>query len=343
MHPSTIEALNLFGPYTKKFSEIKAARIAIKHKDYDAVSGMFNGILKKYLGNKEEEEKLAYSLKIVINIVYGLTAASFPNKFRDPRNIDNIVAKRGALFMIDLQEYVESKGYDVIHIKTDSIKIPNATDEIIQDVMEFGKKYGYLFEHEATYDKLCLVNDAVYIAHASKGKHAGEWTATGKQFQIPYVFKSLFSKEPLSFDDFCITQAANTNLYLAMGEEDDLSKYQFIGKVGKFCPVKKGGGILKRIEKDGRYSNATGTTGYRFMESEMIKTLDNYEELIDKSYFEELANEAVKDISKYGDWEWFSSEKSDEVPWYTDLEICQKCDGKNPTCVNCEKESKQYA
>ena len=30
--------------------------------------------------------------------------------------------------------------------------------------MEFANKYGYTFEHEATYDRMCLVNDAVYIA-----------------------------------------------------------------------------------------------------------------------------------------------------------------------------------
>ena len=38
-----------------------------------------------------------------INSVYGLTSASFNNAFRDPRNKDNIVAKRGALFMINLK------------------------------------------------------------------------------------------------------------------------------------------------------------------------------------------------------------------------------------------------
>jgi hypothetical protein len=35
MHPTSIEQLNLFGPYTPKFSALKEARIAIKHKDYE--------------------------------------------------------------------------------------------------------------------------------------------------------------------------------------------------------------------------------------------------------------------------------------------------------------------
>ena len=36
MHPTSIEQLNLFGDYTKRFSEIKQARIFIKHKDYES-------------------------------------------------------------------------------------------------------------------------------------------------------------------------------------------------------------------------------------------------------------------------------------------------------------------
>ena len=157
-------------------------------------------------------------MKIVINAVYGLTCATFPNAFRDPRNIDNIVAKRGALFMINLKNEVQARGYIVAHIKTDSIKVPDATPEIIQFIVDYGSQYGYVFQHEATYDKMCLVNEAVYIAkyatmdkctelygeaYVNKSrdtlkdnkKKGGSWTATGTQFQIPYVFKRLFSKE----------------------------------------------------------------------------------------------------------------------------------------------------
>lgn len=82
---------------------------------------------------------------------YGLTSAGFENPFRDNRNKDNIVAKRGALFMVNLKHAVQSQGFTVAHIKTDSIKIPDATPEIIKFVTEYGKLYGYNFEHEATY------------------------------------------------------------------------------------------------------------------------------------------------------------------------------------------------
>ena len=259
------------------------------------------------------------ALKIIINTVYGLTAARFPNKFKDNRNKDNIVAKRGALFMVDLQELVQSEGFTVAHIKTDSIKIPNATPEIIQFCMDFAKKYGYTFEHEATYDRMCLVNGSTYIARYSNdesvnGKHVGQWTATAAQFQIPYVFKTLFSREPIEFKDMCETKEVKTALYLDMNENlpEGEHNYRFVGKVGEFCPVKpgSGGGELLRQGKDKegnvKYSSATGAKGYRWLESEMVKELGK-EDLIDRSYYNKLVDEAVETISQYGDATWFSS------------------------------------
>jgi len=326
MHPSSIELLNLFGPYTKNFSDIKAARIAIKHHDFDAVSKMLDGKLAPYLTGKDEDaDALAYALKIVINIVYGLTSASFPNKFKDPRNVDNIVAKRGALFMIDLKHAVQEKGWTVAHIKTDSIKIANATPEMIEFVTEFGAKYGYVFEHEATYSKMCLVNKSTYIArYADNKEHSytlptGEkvktsWTATGKQFQEPYVFKTLFCHAPLIFDDMCEVKNTKTAFYLDMNEgcsDDSEHAYKFIGRAGQFCPVQKGvgGGRLVR-EQNGKFYSATDADGYRWLESETVRSL-NLEDKIDRSYYDKRVDEAVKDISEYGDFEWFISDDED--------------------------------
>ena len=118
--------------------------------------------------------------------------------------------------MIDLKHYVQDElGLSVAHIKTDSIKIPNATPDDIQKVMEFGKRYGYDFEHEATYTKMVLVNKAVYIAQYSFPDKGTWWTATGKQFQEPYVFKKLFTKEPIEFNDYVQTKQVKTAMYLA--------------------------------------------------------------------------------------------------------------------------------
>ena len=100
---------------------------------------MLDGRLAPYLGDEDGADKLSYALKIVINIVYGLTSAKFNNPFRDIRNVDNIVAKRGALFMIDLKHALQKRGVQVVHIKTDSVKIPNATPDTIKFVTEFGE------------------------------------------------------------------------------------------------------------------------------------------------------------------------------------------------------------
>jgi hypothetical protein len=301
MHPTSIELLNLFGPYTQKYSEIKAARIAIKHKDFDSAKKMLGGILTKYLTSKEQADALAYALKIVLNIVYGLTSASFSNKFRDLRNVDNIVAKRGALFMIDLKHMVQELGFKVIHIKTDSIKIPNATPEIIEHVKKFGKIYGYDFEHEATYDRFCLVNDAVYVARCKEGKCPGKWVAVGAQFAHPYVYKTLFSNEEIMFEDMCETKSVTSYMYLDMNEGLDEGEhdYRFVGKVGSFCPVKpgSGGGLLLR-EKDGKYYAVGGTKNYRWLEAEVIKTLKK-EDCIDREYYEKLVTDAVKNITQF--------------------------------------------
>lgn len=313
MHPTSIELLDLFGPYTKNFSALKAARIAIKRKEYDEAKKMLNGILVPYLDDENAAEALSYALKIVINIVYGLTSAKFENPFRDPRNIDNIVAKRGALFMINLKNMVQDLGYTVAHIKTDSIKIPNADAKIIDLVMEYGHEYGYEFEHESTYEKFCLVNDAVYVAKTSDGRSPSHWEAVGAQFQHPYVFKHLFTKEPIEFRDMCETKTVSTALYLDFnGEEAPMvleNPMHFVGRAGSFCPIKpgSGGGWLMR-EKDGKFYAAVGTKGYRWLEAEMVEKLHK-EKDIDLTYFEALVNDAVDNISKYGDFEWFVSEK----------------------------------
>lgn len=336
MHPHSAINLNAFGEYTQHFKDLVDARIAIKRKDFDKARKMFGGKLAPYLDDETTAKNLTQALKIAINSVYGLTSANFDNPFRDIRNKNNIIALRGALFMRTLQDEVQKRGFKVAHIKTDSIKIPDATPEIIEFVMDFGRKYGYEFEHEATYDRMCLVNDAVYIAKYDNG----EWTATGTQFQIPYVFKKLFSKEDILFDDLCETKSVTSSLYLDMNEalpdvsslEKELNKilknspgdenlinnlkeeiakghnYRFIGKVGRFCPIKPGcgGGLLMR-EKDGKYYSATGAKGYRWLEAEIVSSLGRTDD-IDEGHFKEMADAAIDTIKKYGDYEWFVSD-----------------------------------
>ena len=343
------------------------ARVAIKHGDYETARKMLDGRLAPYLDDESKAKDLAQALKIAINSVYGLTAASFDNPFRDIRNVNNIVALRGALFMRTLQDEVEGRGFKIVAIKTDSIKIADATKEIIDFCMEFAAKYGYSFEHEATYDRICQINDADYIAKYADSdwcektygyvpgdnkKHPGTWTATGKQFQIPYTFKTLFSKEQIEFEDLCEAKEVKTAIYLDRNESlpEGEHDYQFIGKVGNFCPIKpgRGGGILLRENKDKngnvKYDSVTGTlkpdkTPYRWLEAEFVKTLGK-ENDIDKTYYRKLVDDAVAAISQYGDFERFVADEpyivdtvktdfppdDDDLPWYLPEEYDQLFD-----------------
>ena len=305
MHPTSIEVLNLFGKYTDRFIDLKEARMAIKRRDFDEARKMMNGRLAPYLENEDGADKLAYALKIVINIVYGFTSASFPNPFRDPRNKDNIVAKRGALYMIDLKHDLQANGYSVVHIKTDSVKIPDATKKSITFVKDHGVDYGYDFEHEITYEKLCLVNEAVYIA-----RKGATWTAVGSQFQHPYIFKTLFSGEELAFDDYCESKnVIQGTMYLDREEHEDdedldHSTMRHVGRSGRFVPVQEGGGTLFRV-KDEKYYAVTGTKGHRWIEAEIAQSMPDLK--IDMSYFEKLKADAIKTIEAFGSFQDFVS------------------------------------
>ena len=314
MHPASILALNKFGEYTQRYRDIRDARLAIKHHDYDTAKTMLDGKLAPYLTDESEADKLSKALKLVLNSTYGFCSAKFDNPFKDSRDLDNIVAKRGALFMIGLKHEILNRGFKVVHCKTDGIKVAEANTEIADFIYDYGKKYAYDFEIEAEYERFCLVNKSVYVAKEKNG----HWTATGAQFQVPYIFKTLFSREPLAFEDLCVSKEVTSALYLDFNEglPEGQHNYTFIGKVGNFCPIVPGagGGDLLR-EKDGKYNNATGAKGYKWMEAEMVRNL-GLQDKIDMSYYQQMADEAIDTIKQFGDYELFvSDEPVSELPF----------------------------
>lgn len=340
LHPNSIIAMNYFGEYTQHYKDILDTRIAIKHGDFETARKMMGGKLVKYLEDESTAKDLAQALKIVLNSTYGVTAASFDNPLRDIRNKNNIVALRGALFMKTLQDEVETRGYKIVAIKTDSIKIADADKDIVDFCIEFAKKYSYTFEFEAAYDRICQVNDADYVAKyadpnwcletfgtipGENKKHGGQWTTTGAKFAVPYVFKKLFTKESIEFDDLCETKEVKSAIYLDMNESlsNNEHDYHFVGKVGLFCPIKPGcgGGEMMRTAKtaDGetKYDSVTGTKGFRWLEAENIKLLGK-EKDIDLNYYNAKVDAAIygsgtgrqykPGISDFCDFEWFVSD-----------------------------------
>jgi hypothetical protein len=291
MHPASIIALNMFGKYTKNFKDLMVGRLHCKHDDKESLAKMFDGKLRMIL---DEEgitlTDISNGLKTAINSVYGLTSAGFDNHFKHPRNVDNIVAKRGALFMMDLKHAVQEMGYTVAHIKTDSIKIPNADQRIIDFIFEFGKQYGYDFEHEATYNRLALVNKSTYICQTEwspKKEKIGEWSATGAQFADPYVFKTLFTKEPLEKEDFFVTkEVKNASVYL--GDK-------FIGRLAELYASQTGEEVFRVVDE--KKGSISGTKGHKW---KLSKDWSGYKDL-DMSYYTGLIEKAIDAIKSVGD------------------------------------------
>ena len=157
------------------------------------------------------------------------------------------------------------------------------------------------------------MNDAVYIARKEDSPNEkGKWEAVGAQFQHPYVFKTLFSKEPIKFKDMCETKSVTSVMYLDFTGEDDVpmvldrdDKLVFVGKAGQFTPIKpgRGGGALLR-KKDDKFYAVTGTKDFRWLESETVSN-SKKEKDIDESYFIRLVDAAKDTINKFGDFSWF--------------------------------------
>lgn len=413
MHGASIILLNKFGENTKKFAEIREARNAIKMRDFDKARKMLDGKLAKYLDDESNADQLSTALKLICNSTFGIAAATFDNPLRDPRDVNNIIALRGALFMRTLQDEIIDRGFIGVHYKTDSVKIPEATPEIAQFVMDFGKKYGYVFEHEALYDRMCLIDKAQYVAAYATPekcmdiygyvpsanakhfkKHSHPWTTTGDAFQHPYTFKALFSGEPIVFKDLCETKTVkDAAMYLDFNEGmDDVTaaekemekrkynqkrlvsmdkslkpkrlnpdfesfsdesldeyiskghRYQFVGRAGRFFPVKPGigGGWLVSL-RNGKYSSVNGTKGYRWLEAERAKLL-GIQDKYDHRYFDALIDEAIANVNHFGSFDRFidlsrpyippddiSPAADDDPPW----SVVPCGDGKFNTCMDC--------
>lgn len=400
LHPSSIVALNKLGKYTKRYEDLMKARVYIKHKDFKSASLLFDGKLEKYLQDERQAKTLSKALKLPINAFYGCSSAKFPNPARDSRDVNNIIALRGALFMKTLFDECADRSIEIIHVKTDSVKVPNANPDIVRFIQDFAKEYGYTMEHEAVYDRICLIDKAQYIAAYMDpakctdiyGYAPGEnveyieecghpWTATGDEFQRPYIFKTLFSGEPIVFDDLCETNSVDKGaIYLDMNEgmpnvdiwekeldrritnannpdkqkmklnpkmadlsDDDIRaeiakghNYQFIGRVGRFYPIKPGkGGGWQMVLRDGKYNSVSGSKGYRWLEAELVKNLHKEGDR-DIRYHDEMVRKSIAKFNKFGDFDRFIDlsrpyEASVDIPCgkteYTSCSECPECEG----------------
>lgn len=298
MHPTSLVVENLFGPYTKNFADLLQARVLIKESRFEEAKQMFDGRLSPYLDNPDQASDLAYALKIALNSVYGYTSTQkYDWSFRHERNVDNVVAKRGALFMVDLKNALLERGTRVIHFKTDSVKIADYTDDDIRFVKEFGEKYGYTFGVEGIFSKMVLINDAVL---AGKWEHNGEWDAVGARYAHPYVYKKLFTKEPIEFEDLIETKMVSGGASIFLEGDDGP---EFIGRIGTFCPMLVDGKKMLRVAGD-KVSAPPGTKDYLWLPASVVDAM-GLQNNIDLRYFDALVDDAIAHIAEFGDVETF--------------------------------------
>jgi hypothetical protein len=136
----------------------------------------------------------------------------------------------------------------------------------------------------------------------------GTWTAVGAQFQHPYVFKELFSHDPIEFDDLCeVKNVTQGTMYLDYHGAEDISDMIHVGRTGSFMPVRYDGAQLWRI-KDGKKYHVTGTKDYMWIDRELARYRDSINELFtDMDYFESLKEDAVRAIEQFQTFEEFVS------------------------------------
>lgn len=321
MHPTSIIEENYLGAATARFKGLKDARMAIKGNNIDSLKDFAGGLLTEILSIPGISlADVSSSFKLAINSGYGLTFARFSNPFKDKRNIDNMIAKRGALFMVNLYYYCLEKGLNIFHIKTDSIKISFKDVEdkeiynIIEDINNYAHTYGYNFKLEAVYDRICLVNDTVYIASEDTDwKKDSEnkvynlsnkllWTATGLQFAVPYIIKSLFTNEPITFDDLCVEKSVRTKMFIRRGEH-----LEFVGRTGLFVPVNndKGGElVVERYKTSGNtYDAVSGSKGYLWAVASDNLTVED----VDLEYWNTEKEKAIEALEKFVSYDEFTS------------------------------------
>ena len=193
-------------------------------------------------------------------------------------------------------------------------------------------------------------------------EHGGDWTATGKEFQIPFVFKTMFSKEPITFVDKTQTfSVSKGDLYLDFDEGMDVerrteleaqlkkleSKYKkepnealkaqiddlktdvaalhnfsYVGRVSSFVPMKYGTGSGVLYRMADGKANAAAGTTGYRWLETAMVEGTELENMIDISYWTAMVDTAKESINKYIPYDEFVVKK---VPPIKDGECRKDC------------------
>jgi energy-coupling factor transporter ATP-binding protein EcfA2 len=389
-HPHGIKEMNVFGPYTPIANGYLEANGAMKRKDFRRAFealGMtmedLSNVCEFAFGRPPTDEELPSLLgepcdtpypyinpkgvrqciKEFCNQGYGIFAATFSTRARNPHDNGNPVANFSACTVVRGVEAAIEAGGSVKHVKTDSLKMPAVTRQVLDAVFASAEKVGQKFEVEDIYQKFLLLNKSEYAAFAQSDK---QWHFRGKKFLRPYIRKCLFTGEPMVFDDYCETISSQGTLYLV--NPDNPSDSEHIGKVGRFIPMPNAasGGrtlVTERVLANGNkvleeaddvsnndecpdgepafaYSAPSGTKGWLWVEKEAY-ILAYGEDLthIDHSYYEHMQKAVIDEINAITPFDELTD--MDDVPFDAPCrvkpyspDVCVTCpQNENGTCL----------
>lgn len=169
MYVTTFINTHYFGDFTERIKQLRDVRLALKRKDLPEVHRLYKEF-GEFITNEHIDFKLASDmLKLCLNSLYGLSSASFDNFMKLPENETNLIANLGNIMMNELYHECVAKGWKVVHIKTDGIKIADCTEEMINFCIDFAKKWGYNFSIDEKYKEFLIVDKANYIGLTEDG------------------------------------------------------------------------------------------------------------------------------------------------------------------------------
>lgn len=145
-YPNAIIALNYFNEYTKNFKLLLELKKLQANSNFDSVKEKIACSFGKTL-SEDELKVLKKYFKLFINMTYG---------YIQKKSNVNLVSLYVSSFMLSIANFIEQQGYKIVHIQTDSIKIIGCTDDLLESIQNYAKKYLFSFKIEQKYTELYL-------------------------------------------------------------------------------------------------------------------------------------------------------------------------------------------
>ena len=198
MYVTTFINTGYFGDFTERIKQLRDVRLALKRKDLPEVHRLYKEF-GEFITNEHIDFKLASDmLKLCLNSLYGLSSANFDNFMKLEQNDTNLIANLGNIMMNELYRIcTEEKGWTVVHIKTDGIKIVNCTEEMINFCIEFAKSWGYNFSIDEKYKEFLIIDKANYIGVTEEGKISSRGELFNNNWLKSYI-KNDFNRDTAS-------------------------------------------------------------------------------------------------------------------------------------------------